>query len=172
MVNLYALVYALPAIAQFDMANIESLIACGEKPTKIFGYWPSFHNAEIHELHFSRGDIQAEKSVYDFPFLTLKIHVWKLTKDLDSKGYFILRHHTLVTLRFRDVADFEMQGFNHQNAVMELALTSQEPKEGPSPYFSVEVVPAFGMSASFNCRGIEVIEAVSCGEDGKLILAQ
>jgi hypothetical protein len=152
------------------MANIESLIAGSEKLTKIFGYWPSFHDAEVHELHFLRGNIQPEKGVYGFPFLTLKIHVWELTKDVDSKGYLILRHHTLATLRFRDVADFQMQGFNHQNAMMELALASQEPKEGPLPYFSVELVPAFGMGASFNYRGIEVVDAVSCAEDGNLIL--
>jgi len=105
------------------MANIDSLIAGSEKLTKIFGYWPSFHDAEVQELHFLRGNVQPEKGVYDFPLLTLKIHVWELTKDVDSKGYLILRHHTLTTLRFRDVFDFQMQGFNHQNAMLALNLT-------------------------------------------------
>lgn len=149
----------------FYMANIESLIAGSEKLTDIFGYWPSFHDAEVLDLHFTR-----EKGLYDFPILTLRIHVWELTKNVDSKGYLILLHHTLTTLEFRDVSDFQMQGFNHQNAMMELALANQERNEGPSPYFSVELVPAFGMDASFNCLGIEVIDAVSCAEDGKPIL--
>ena len=148
------------------MASIESLIAGSEKLSKIFGYWPSFHDAEVLDLHFARGNVEPEKGVYDFPILTLKIHVWQLTKNVDSKGYLILLHHTLVTLKFRDVSDFQMQGFNHQNAMMELALTSQERTEGPSPYFAVELVPAFGMGASFNCLGLEVVEAVSCTPDG------
>jgi len=28
------------------------------------------------------------------------------------------------------------------------------------------LVPAFGMGASFNCLGIEVVDAVSCTPDG------
>lgn len=149
------------------MASIESLIAGSEKLTKIFGYWPSFHDAEVLDLHFARGHVEPEKGVYNFPILTLRIHVWKLTKNVDSEGYLILQHHTLTTLKFRDVSDFQMQGFNYQNAVLELVLTSQERAEGPSPYFAVEFVPAFDMGASFNSLGIEVVDAVSCTPDGK-----
>jgi hypothetical protein len=152
------------------VANIESLITGSGKLTNVFGYWPSFHDAEVLDLHFTRGNVEPENGLYDFPILTLRIHVWQLTKNVDSKGYLILLHHTLTTLKFRDVSDFQMQGFNHQNAMMELVLASQERSEGPSPYFSVELVPAFGMSASFNCLGIEVVDAVACAEDGKLIL--
>jgi hypothetical protein len=62
-----------------------------------------------------------------------------------------------------------MADFNHQNAIMELSLTSHERAEGPSPYFLVDVVPAFGISASFECLGIEVVDAVPCTDDGVAI---
>lgn len=101
------------------MPNIESLIVGSEKLTKIFGYWPSFHDAEVRELHFWRGNVQTEKGIYDFPVLTLTIHVWELTNEVDAQGYYVLRHHTLTRLRFHDVDDFRMQGFNHQNAMMD-----------------------------------------------------
>jgi hypothetical protein len=55
-------------------------------------------------------------------------------------GYLILRHHTLTTLKFSDATDFEMQGFNHQNALMKLRLSSQQRSEDPSPYFAVELL--------------------------------
>jgi hypothetical protein len=151
------------------MANFETLIVGSEKLTTIFGYWPSFHDAEVLELHFWRGDIQMEKGIYDFPVLTLTIHVWELTKEVDPHGYLILRHHTLTRLRFYDVHNFEMQGFNHQNAMMELVLTREQRNEGPSPYFAVGVVAAFGMGASFKCLRVEVLDAVTCSDDGKLI---
>ena len=61
-----------------------------------------------------------------------------------------------------------MQGFNHQNAIMELVVESQARAEGPSPYFCVELKPAFGISASFECLGIEVVDAVPCNDKGKL----
>jgi Immunity protein 50 len=149
------------------MAGIESLIVGSGKLTTIFGYWPSFHDAEVLELHFWRGNIQAEKGIYDFPVLTLAIHVWELTREVDPQGYLICRHHTLTKLKFYDVDDFQMQGFNHQNAMMELALRSEERSEGPSPYFAVEVAPAFGMGASFKCLRVEVLDAVPCSDDGK-----
>jgi len=151
------------------MANFETLIVGSEKLTTIFGYWPSFHDAEVLELHFWRGNIQTEKGIYDFPVLTLTIHVWELTKEVDPHGYLILRHHTLTRLRFYDVHNFEMQGFNHQNAMMELVLTREQRNEGPSPYFAVRVVAAFGMGASFKCLRVEVVDAVTCSDDGKLV---
>jgi len=62
-----------------------------------------------------------------------------------------------------------MQGFNHQNAMMGLALSSEQRSEGPSPYFAVEVEPAFGMGASFKCLRMEVIEAVAWSNEGKAV---
>jgi hypothetical protein len=149
------------------VANIEALIVGGDKLTRIFGYWPTFHDAEILELHFSRGNVQPDKGIYHFPVLTLKIHVWKLTNEVDSKGYLILRNHTLTTLTFYDVHDFQMEGFNHQNAILELSLTSRERTDGPSPYFAIELVPAFGIGASFTCLRMEVVDAMPCTEKGK-----
>jgi hypothetical protein len=149
------------------MPAIDSLIVGSEKLTKIFGFWPSFHDAEVLELHFWRGDIQTDKGIYNFPVLTLKIHLWELTNNVDPQGFLVLQHHTLTTLRFYDVDDFQMQGFNHQNAMMGMALSSEQRSEGPSPYFSVEVEPAFGMGASFKCLRMEVVEAVACSGEGK-----
>ncbi len=153
------------------MSDVESLITGSEKLAQIFGYWPSFHDAEVHELHFSRGNIQVESGIYDFPVLTLRIHLWELTKQVDSAGFLVRRHHTLATLRFHDVSDFEMEGFNHQNAIMELRISSQERSEGPSPYFVVELEPAFGMGASFKCLRIEVVDAAHCTEKAGVISA-
>ena len=151
------------------MTPIESVIVSSEKLTTIFGYWPSFHDAEVLELHFWRGNIQTDKGIYDFPVLTLTIHVWELTKEVNRQGFLVLRHHTLTRLKFFDVEDFQMQGFNHQNAMMGLALISEQRDKGPSPYFAVEVEPAFGMGASFKCLRIEVVDAVPCSDDGKTI---
>lgn len=149
------------------MEDIAPLIIGSEKLTKIFGYWPSFHDAEVLELHFYRGDVRPDEGIYKFPFLTLKIHTWELTNEINPKGYFVRRHHTITTLNFCDVSDFQMQGFNHQNAIFALSIASQHRSEGPSPYFAVEVEPAFGMGASFKCLRIEVIDAVWCTEDGR-----
>ncbi len=115
------------------MANIESLIKGIDKLTRIFGFWPSFHDAEVSELHLWRGYVDPAKGIYNFPVLTLKIHLWQLTNEVTPEGYLVLRSHALSTLRFSDLDDFQMKGFKHQNAMMELSIASQERTKRPSP---------------------------------------
>ena len=95
--------------------------------------------------------------------LTAKIHIF-----IESPT----SQHTLATLRFEDVDDYRMDGFNHQNAILGLSITLQDRgkfKSGESlpPYLVVKFQPAFGMSASFRCFRIEVVDAVRCTEEGK-----
>jgi hypothetical protein len=66
-----------------------------------------------------------------------------------------------------------MEGFNHQNAILGLTIAVQERGTSTNgerlpPYLVVEFQPAFGMSASFRCFGIEVLNAVRCTEEGKV----
>ena len=150
------------------MSGIESSIEGSDKLTGIFGFWPSFHDAEILDLHFWRGDFEPEQKRYILPVLTVKFHVWELTQEVDARGYLVLRHHTLTTLRFHDVDEFKMEGFNHQNAIFGLSIIRQERRDGPSPFFLVEFEPAFGMTASFRCLRVEVVDAVRCTEDGQI----
>jgi hypothetical protein len=147
------------------MAEVESLIQGSGKLTSIFGYWPSFHDAEVIEIHFWRGDIDTDNNKYVFPVLTARLHLWEMTREVNPEGYLGRRLHTLARLRFYDVDDFKMEGFNHQNAILGLRVTSQERSKGPSPLFDVQFEPAFGMGASFTCSRIEVVDAVPCTED-------
>jgi hypothetical protein len=148
------------------MSDIAALILGSEKLTSIFGRWPSFHDAEVHEIQLERGHIDTENGVYEFPRLTAKIHLWQMTTDLDSKGYFVLAKHTLVTMKFYDVDNLKMEGFNHQNVIFGLGIEQRTRDEGPSPYFAVDFDPSFGIEATFTCSRIEVIEAEPCDAEG------
>jgi hypothetical protein len=150
------------------MENIESFIDGGRKLTDIFGYWPSFHDAEVIEVGLWRGDVEPEAGRYVFPILKVQLHVWELTEDTNSKGFLISRYHTLTTLRFHDINEFQMEGFNHQNAILGLSIARQDRSEGPTPVFAVHFNPAHGMGASFICSRVDVVDAVRCSDDGKL----
>ncbi len=148
------------------MSGIESHIAGSQKLTDIYGKWPSFHDGEVIELHCWRG--QMKPGDWDdsnvLPVLTAKIHIF-----IESPT----SHHTLATLRFEDVDDFRMEGFNHQNAILGLSISVQdrgkfESGESLPPRFAVQFQPAFGMSASFRCFRIEVVDAARCTEEGKV----
>ncbi len=148
------------------MSSIESHIAGSQKLTDIFGRWPTFHDAEVIEVHLWRGDVRPgdwdDRNV--FPVLTAKIHIF-----IENPG----SQHTLATLRFEDVDDLKMEGFNHENAILGLSISIQERGKFESgedlpPYLVVQFQRGFGISASFRCFRIEVIDAVRCGEDGKV----
>src|ERR1700683_1383336 len=147
--------------------DVGSLLENGDALTRFFGgRWPSFHDAEVFEVQLDRGQVEPEKGLYEFPTLTLKIHLWEMTREVDQNGYFVLRSHTLATLRFADVDNVNLVGFNHQNAIMGMEIVRRERTDGPSPYFAVEIDPVFGIAASFTCLHAAVIEAVPCNPDG------
>ena len=116
----------------------------------IFGRWPSFHDAEIHNVVITRDcDSGAQ--------MDIKIHHWELTSEVDATGHYVLRHHTLSTLRFIGVSDLELAGFNHQNVLWDIEISeAAEPDSG----FSVSLPSSFGCEASFKCRQIQVLSAI------------
>lgn len=150
------------------MAGIDSHIAGSEKLTRIFGGWPTFHDAEVIEFNLWRGSIKAGDwdDTNVFPVITVKVHVFIEAPE---------SHHTLATIRFAEVEEVRMEGFNHQNAIFGLSIDIQPrggdgPRsgEGLSPFFVVQFQPAFGLNASFRCLHIEVVDAVRCTEEGKV----
>ena len=149
--------------------TIAALIEGSEKLTGIFGYWPSFHDAEVLDVHLFRGGIKLKEKRYLFPVLTTKLHVWELTNEVNQQGYFVLRKHTLTTMRFHDVLDLRMEGFNQQNAILQLSITRNQTSENPAGAFVVNFDPAFGMGAAFTCSRIEVVDAVPCSDDGGVL---
>jgi Immunity protein 50 len=148
------------------MPDIAPFIQASHKLTDIFGCWPDFHDAEIVEVHLSRGDSESFEKRQ--PTLTAKLHTWQPTGKVDAKGYWERHHHTLVTFRFHNIEeDFCMEGFNRQNVISELRIERQERTDGPSPFFAVRFWACYGMGAIFKCAHIEVVEAVPCTEDGR-----
>ncbi len=90
-------------------------IAGGEKLIAAHGRRPTFHDAEIVEIHFWRG--QMKPGDWDdsnvLPVLTIKVLTCIELPDT---------YPALATLRFEDVNDFQMSGFNHQNAILEISI--------------------------------------------------
>ena len=82
----------------------------------VFGYWPSFHDAEVVSIRLDRhGDAG--------PVLEALVHAFEMTRDVDAGGYFVLRHHVLVHLRFHEVVAPVLYGFNPQNMLYGILLT-------------------------------------------------
>jgi hypothetical protein len=138
------------------IARIQGVV----KLTQIFGTWPSFHDAEVIELSVRRNGIGPKQGSEFSPVLTVMVHVWQTTPEVDAKGFFVLRNHTLATIRFHGVEEFKMEGFNHQNVIFGLDIGEEQGSQGASPLFTVNFDPSFGIDASFKCSRIEIVDAI------------
>jgi hypothetical protein len=76
-----------------------------------FGYWPSFHDGEIVEVHLSCQGLS-----------WLKIYTWNTTGKFDSSGYAVTEKHATVAFVFEELTDLEFCDFNQQNVIYDLRV--------------------------------------------------
>jgi immunity protein 50 of polymorphic toxin system len=115
--------------------------------TNIFGNWPSFHDAEILSIRMDRTTGQ--------PSLEIEIHVFQMTGSIDEAGYYVLRDHTLATIRFDDIDGLEISDFNHQNVIDDIDIVRGDSR---GHRFAVEWRGSNGCNARFACNNISVVE--------------
>jgi len=123
------------------MASIEQ----SDQVTRIFGKWPSFHDAEVVRLVL-------DSSGAEGPTLEMQIHVFEMTPEVDAKGSYVLKNHTLVTLRFTEVALQNLQWFNKQNVLFELVVVDIDPAAHDGRRLRVELPSSYGLEAMFECK--------------------
>jgi hypothetical protein len=110
-----------------------------------------------------------------YPTLDIKIHLSEMTKEVNAKGFFILKNHTLTDLRFRNTSELEISDFCYQNVIM--GITFGVEPEHPDPNsglihpacIRVEIDPCYGLYAKFKCQFAEVLSAVRCNEEGVIL---
>ncbi|MDF1501790.1 Imm50 family immunity protein [Roseisolibacter sp. H3M3-2] len=121
-----------------------------ERLLAAFGYWPSFHDAEVHRALLDRG------SAGERPSITLVVNVFDSTGAVDERGYYDIRVDVLATLRFADVADVELRDHGVQNVLSELGLERQA-----AGRIAVELGPCYGLHGVFTCASVEVQDVAS-----------
>ena len=136
------------------MSNIADKVEHSTLLTDIFGRWPSFHDSEVISLELFR-----DPNGTNEPSLSAKIYVFEATREVDSRGFFILKNHVLATLIFRGIDDNSIAGFNQQNVLSDIAITDISSRQLDKIKFEVHFPSIFGVEAEFKCRAIEV-EAV------------
>ena len=104
-----------------------------------FGFWPTFHDGEVLSLHLDRAGASH-----------LRVHTWERTNELDSRRYYVVRKHVIVTFTVEGITDLELDGFSHQNVLAELTLT-----QGPDGY-SLQLWPCYGISGEIKARSVRI----------------
>jgi hypothetical protein len=142
--------------------EVESLVDGHERLKPFFAAWPCFHDAEVVEMHLWRGRIWPgdwdDRNV--FPVLTCKIQVLEATQP----GATHAGNDVLVTLRFHDADQINLQGFNHDNSIVALSFSRRHrgtfsTGEELPPSIMVTFEAGHGMNASFSCSRMEIVAA-------------
>jgi len=99
----------------------------------LFGFWPSFHDAEILRIEIDRNGP-------------------RVAADLLAPVQPGSRRHVVVRLVFHEVEDLTLNGFNYQNVIWSLALEVSSEER-----IKVTFEPTFGAGCSFSCARGEVL---------------
>ncbi|HEV2326541.1 MAG TPA: Imm50 family immunity protein [Terracidiphilus sp.] len=146
------------------------------KITDIFGYWPSFEDAEIQELRLSVAGGEPWVTGSESPALEMTVHVFERTDELTPEDRFVLNKHTLVRFRFNNIDGLQLSNFWYQNCIadfdfgIESTTPSRARNSGEASRTSmlrVDIHSSVGLSGKFKCQSAEVISTEPCDEKGK-----
>src|SRR5437867_7830958 len=104
-----------------------------------FGCWPSFHDAEIVELHLHRRRSSA-----------ITLFTWLTTGKLDARGYYIREKYALVTFTLGNITDLSLEEFSQQNVISSLRLNRTE--KG----FRMDLGACYGLSGYLEAESVTV----------------
>ena len=104
-----------------------------------FGYWPSFHDAELLELRLVRDGSSS-----------LKIYTWEMTDEVDRLGHYVLTKHVVVEIFMRDISALSLSGFSHQNVLSCVVL------EKADTGFVVTLDDCFGIGGAITTGEISI----------------
>lgn len=114
--------------------------------TKVYGRWPTFHDAEVKSITLQRGPGE--------PFMDCSIHLFEMTSDISPSGHYVTTKHNIVVLRFSGIILYELKWFNAQNVIDGLDIQPAENGEGR---LAVYLPSNSGAEARFNCDSVRIV---------------
>lgn len=118
----------------------------------LYGRWPAFHDAKVRAY---------VPPTPENPSITLTLHTWQMTNEVDATGHYISRNHALVSFRFDEIFDVEMDHFGADNILFGLEFFP-----GGDGSFQVVLDSVMDKSGSFSARKAEV-SAIPCTRNGQ-----
>ena len=116
----------------------------------VFGYFPSFHDAEVLRIILNR------ESVGILPTLEAEIYVFEITSQVVD-GKYVCEKHTRVTFQFHEIDGLILEGFNNQNVLQGLSIKDISDHQLENLKFEVGIEGNFGVEARFKCRSIKIV---------------
>jgi hypothetical protein len=96
------------------MANSAlSIVPGGQQLVEWFGRVPTFQDAELIEIKLASNDVSS-----------IRTRTWRITREVDQHGYFILDKHAAVSFILENVTRIELRHFNLPGIIHKLEATS------------------------------------------------
>ena len=119
--------------------TISRTIPGAEELASWFGGWPSFHDAEIVDLHLQRAGMSR-----------IRIHTWQMTNAVGPDGSYVTDHHVVVSFWFEDISGLALTGFNLQNVIAGLDV------EKTASGYCISLAPCYGLAGDIEAASIKV----------------
>jgi hypothetical protein len=104
-----------------------------------FGYWPSFHDAEIVSLVLNRNGLSS-----------LRLHTWHTTSQVDDRGCYIKEKHVVVSFHMEEILALALNNFSQQNVIFGLEII--EDNRG----YRLILDPCYGLAGSISVRALSI----------------
>jgi hypothetical protein len=129
------------------------------KVIDVFGYFPTFHDGEVIDLHLSRNSDLTND--YPTTSVSFTVHGWEMTSEVTPEGFYRLVKHHLVKFRFDHIDRVNLRDFNHQNVISELLI---EKIANPTDHalISVNFDGCYGIEGGFRAVSGVVVEVIPC----------
>ena len=121
------------------IANELKVIAGAQELFDWFGYWPTFHDAEIVSLHLNRRSPSS-----------LLVHRGEPTGKVDERGFYVLGKHVVVEFVFEDIIDLNLGDFSHQNVISSLHIEKKD--EG----FIFTLAQCYGLAGTIDAKKVSI----------------
>lgn len=119
-------------IAELQLPGLEDLVAW-------FGYFPTFHDAEVLSVSLDRTGASR-----------IAVHTFQMTNEIDEKGHYICRKHVVVTFVLERIRDLSIEGFNSQNVLNGISLARG------SDYYELVLEEIHGLAGKFQADEMRI----------------
>jgi hypothetical protein len=105
-----------------------------------FGYWPSFHDAELNNFRLSLVET-----------CELTLYTWQMTNKVDPKGFYETVKHLVVRFTLEGIASVSITSDPWDRSVL-LNLSIEKSEIG----FRLSFDAAFGLSGSIDVQDLSI----------------
>ena len=117
-----------------------------------FGYWPTFHDSEVISISF-QGTLDKGTSL-----AMLRVYSFEMTDKVIGRHYQLIKH-CFVDIEITDLIKTEIDGFNHQNAVLALEFGRK------ADNVFCNMVSAYGVDGYIEGKNIRIKRLEPISED-------